>query len=1007
MVKFYLFFRALFVVLLVCGGTMTWAQSRTVTGTVTSGDDNSALPGVSVVEKGTTNGTVTDSNGSYTVKVSDGSTLVFSFVGYASQEVAVAGRTTIDLILQADVTALTEIVVVGYGAVEKKDLTGSIVAVSNKEFNKGVMISPQDLLAGKVAGVQVTSSSGAPGAGSQIRIRGGSSVNASNDPLIIVDGFPLDNNRIDGLSNGLSSINPNDIESMTVLKDASATAIYGSRASNGVIIVTTKKGAAGKPTVTYSGQFGISKPIKTVDVLSGDEYRTLIGELEGSYGINAAAVAKLGTENTDWQEEIFRDAFSMDHNVNLSGTTKDVPYRVSYGYTDQEGILKTTEMQRHSLNLNVSPSFLDDNLKVTLSVKGMYTKHNFGDDGAIGSAVSFDPTQPVMNGNSRYGGYFTWVADQSNINSAPNAIAPRNPVARLELTDNRSNVSRVIGNFEVDYRFSFLPELRAHLVTGIDYTSSEGHNNVSKLAPWTGENGTLTDYTGEYQSKLFDFYLDYTKELGEHKINVTTGYSYQSFERDGSNFSRSVDGDIYYDYDLDSTDVTDVDGDTLARQYIPNPNVLVSFFGRANYSYKDKYLVTATLRADGSSRFSEDNRWGLFPAVSVAWRLNKEDFLTDVSAISDMKLRVGYGVTGQQDVGGTYPYLPVYITSTPTAQYQFGSNYYPTYRPNAYDASFKWEETTTYNVGLDFGFMADRLTGSLDYYSRESKDLINTIPIAAGSNLNNFLLTNVGNLTNKGFEMAVNAKVIKKENLTWDFGVNFSHNTNEITKLTATDDPNYQGNAVGGISGGVGNMVQNDNVGFPRNSFFVFQQVYDANGMPIEGLYVDRTGDGGSVSSNQLNRYHYQSPAPSVMLGFTTRLAYQKFDLFVAGRASFDNYVYNNGNSNTFYAAAFNNNTASFNNLRRSIYDSQFEAAQYWSDFYVENASFFKMDNISLGYTADGMINEKLKARFSFTVQNAFMITNYSGIDPELGNGIDNNLYPRPRVFLLGVSLSY
>ncbi|MDW8331494.1 MAG: TonB-dependent receptor [Cyclobacteriaceae bacterium] len=989
-------------VLLVSLSTGLLAQSRTVSGRVLSSDDGAPVPGVNVLEKGTNNGVVTDSDGRFSIRVGGpNSVLVFSFVGYATQEVAVGNQTTIDVTLQVQVSSLEEVVVIGYGQVEKKDLTGSIVSVNQASFNKGVMASPQDLLVGKVAGVVVTQGSGAPGSGAQIRIRGGSSVNASNDPLIVVDGFPLDNSGVAGMSNSLSTINPNDIETITVLKDASATAIYGARASNGVIIITTKKGAVGKPTLNYNAQVSLSTLARKAEVLTGDEYRDLIQGLVGNYGIDAAAASKLGNENTDWQDEVFRNAVSTDHLLSLSGSTKNIPYRVSYGFTDQQGILKTTSMQRHSFNINVSPTLLNDNLRINAGIKGMHTRHNFGDEGAIGSAVSFDPTQPVRNGNTRWGGYFTWTIDPNDPNSDASAIAPRNPVARLELTDNRSKVFRYIANLEADYRFSFLPELRAHLNMGIDHSKSEGFNNVSPLAPWTSELGSRTDYTGENQSRLLDLYLNYSKILNDHKIDFTAGYSYQSFQRDGSNFSRSFDGSVYYDYEVTQ------DGDTVARKFIPNPNYLISFFGRANYNYKGKYLVTATLRTDGSSRFSEDNRWGLFPAVAVAWRLKSENFLADARSLSDLKLRLGYGVTGQQDVGGAYPYLPVYVLSTPTAQYQFGNTFYQTFRPSAYDASFKWEETITYNAGVDFGLFSDRITASVDYYFRESRDLINTIPIPAGSNFNNFLTTNIGNLENRGVEVTLNAKAVKTNTLTWDIGFNLSHNKNKITKLTATDDPNYQGINIGGISGGVGNTIQNNNVGFPQNSFFVFQQIYDANGRPIEGLYVDRTGNGGNVVSNQLNKYHYKQPAPIVLMGFTSMLTYKNFDFFMAGRVSLGNYVYNNGASNTFYQAAFNNNTVTFNNLRRFIYDSGFASAQYWSDFYVENGSFFKMDNMSLGYTASQLFTQKLKARFSFTVQNAFMITKYSGIDPEIANGIDNNLYPRPRVFLFGVNLTY
>jgi TonB-dependent starch-binding outer membrane protein SusC len=1007
MIKFYLLKRSIFLILLLTS-TLAFAQEVRISGKVTAEDDGVGLPGVSILEKGTSNGTVTDADGNYSISVGSNSTLVFSFVGYASQEVSVSGQTSINVTLQTDVTALNEVVIIGYGQVERKDLTGSVVAIDQKTFNRGVMISPQDMLVGKVAGVQVVPGSGAPGSGATIRIRGGSSVNASNNPLIVVDGFPLDQSdkgTVSGSSNGLAAINPNDIESMTVLKDASATAIYGARASNGVIIVTTKKGAAGKPKLSYTGQYSLSKPIKYAEVFTGDEYREMIASKEGSFGINAAALAKIGTENTDWQKEIFQDAFSHDHNLSVSGTTSDIPYRASYGYTAQEGILKTTEMNRHTLNVNLSPSFLNDNLKVTASLKTSFTKQNFGDEGAIGAAVSFDPTQPVRNGNTRYNGYFTWVANQSDVNSAPNAIAPRNPVARLAYTDNRSEVWRTLGNLQLDYRFSFLPELRANLNIGFDKAKGEGFNNIDKVAPWTSEEGQLLDYTGENTSRLMDLYFNYVKEVGSSKFDITAGHSYQSFRRDRTNFSRNVDEDLFYDYDLDHRDESDADGDTVARADIPDLNYLMSFFGRFNYTLNEKYLLTATLRADASSRF--DKAFGLFPSAAFAWRVSEEGFLEDVNAISDLKLRVGWGVTGQQEVGGTYPYLATYVQSTPTAQYQFGNTFYPTLRPSAYDADFKWEETTTLNFGLDFGFLDGRISGAFDIYQRETKDLINTIPIPAGSNFNNFLLTNVGNVEINGFEITLNTQPIKRDNMNWTLGFNLSRNETKITKLTATDDPNYQGNNVGGISGAVGNTIQNDNVGYPRNSFFVFQQIYDANGMPIEGLYVDRTGEGGSVTSNQLNKYRFHNPAPLVTMGVTSNFNYMNFDLFLAGRLSVDNYVYNNGASNSFYSAAFNANTVSFNNLRTYVNDTQFNTAQFWSDVYVENASFFKMDNISLGYNFNDLFNHKLGARVSFTVQNAFVITDYKGIDPELSNGIDNNLYPRPRVFLLGVNLTY
>ena len=1005
MIKFYLVKRSFLVVLLLCS-LQTWAQTK-VAGRVTSGDDGTALPGVSILERGTSNGTVTDADGNFSISVNDNAVLVFSFVGFASQEVPVVGQAQLNITLEADVTLLNEIVVIGYGEQERKDVTGSVTAITSKDFNKGVMSSPQDLLVGKLAGVQVTSNSGAPGSSSTIRIRGGSSLSASNDPLIVIDNFPVDNTGISGMSNPLASINPNDIESVTVLKDASATAIYGSRASNGVIIITTKKGKAGKPQLSYNGQVSVSTPADYIDVLNGDEFRALASDLneQGAIGLSPAALTRLGSENTDWQKEIYRNALSHDHNVSLAGSAANIPYRASYGYTDQQGILKTTSMQRHTLNLNVNPSFFDDHLKVNANLKTMFSKNNFGNTGAVGSALAFDPTQPVMNGNTRFGGYFTWV-NLSDVlpdgsmdpNGSPNTVGIYNPVALLNLTDNQSDVTRAIGNLQFDYRFPFLEDLRVNVNGGLDLSNGEGHNNAAPQAPWTYRNystgnGELLDYSGENKSELLDVYFNYVKDIGQSKVDFTAGYSWQHFRREGWTFQRNGDASVV----------------RLSReesQYI-NENFLVSFFGRLHYAFKEKYLLTATLRNDGSSRFAEENRWGLFPAVALAWNVMDEPFLEGVEGLSNFKLRLGYGVTGQQDISSNqYPALAIYRQSIGGASYQFGNQFVPTLRPDPYDANIKWEETTTYNVGFDLGLFGDKLSATVDLYQRETKDLINFIPIAAGSNFSNFLLTNVGNLENKGIEITLRASPIVTANTTWNVGFNFTRNINEITKLTKTDDPTYPGVDVGGISGGVGNFIQNHRVGFPANSFYVFEQVYNTQGMPIEGLYVDRTGNGGAVTSSNLNKYHYNNPAPKVLMGLNSSLSYKKFDFSFSGRFSLGNHVYNNGASGTTYSSVYIQ-SGFFNNVRSSINDTKFYNPQYWSDHYVEDASFFKMDNMSAGYNFDQLFAEKLKARLSFTVQNAFMVTNYSGIDPEVSGGIDNNIYPRPRTFLLGVNLTF
>jgi len=987
---------ALFLALISLAYTVK-AQEQIVTGKVTGADDGSPIPGVNISEKGTSKGTVTDFEGNYRLAVPNGATLVFSFVGYASQEIAVGTQSTINVVLQTDVLALQEIVVVGYGQQEKKDVTGSVVSIGPKEFNKGVLTAPQDLLTGRVAGVSVVSNSGAPGAASTIRIRGGSSINANNDPLIVIDGFPVDNNSLNGSSNPLAAINPNDIESFVVLKDASATAIYGSRASNGVIIITTKKGKQEKLTLNYNGNVALNTAIDYVDVLNADEFRSLVTDLSnrGFSGINSTAISRLGNANTDWQKEIYRDAVSHDHNVSAEGRKGDWAYRVSYGYTNQQGILKGTGFERNSLAINVNPSFLEGALNVNASLKGSRTDNEFGNDGAVGAGLAFDPTQPVFNGNTNYGGFFYWP----QANGSPITIATSNPVALIEQTSNNSRVNRLLATLQVDYQLPFLEGLKANLSTGVDLSDSDGKNIAAKNAAWSsGGPGRREIYSAENSSRLLDLYLSYTKLFGSHKLDATAGYSYQHFERDAQSLVSNFDGFKFQTYSVS-------EGDTTALKQPTSINTLLSLFGRINYNFDDRFLVTATLRNDQSSRFSDDNRSGWFPSVAVAWRLSNESFLQSVNQISDLKLRGGYGVTGQQDItSSSYPYLPTYTASTATAQYQFGNSFTTTLRPNGYDQNIRWESTSTFNAGFDLGLLKNRLNFTADYYYRETTDLINNIPVAAGTNLSNFITTNVGSLVNRGIELTLNAKVIDRDDLTWNIGTNFTHNDPEITQLIKVADPNYEGILTGGISGGVGNTIQIQSVGFQPSSFYVFQQVYGENGKPIDGLYVDRNGDG---QVNEKDLYRYQSANAQVLMGINSSLNYKNFDFSFSGRLSINNYVYNNVSSNrSFYNTIYNSN-GFFSNVTSSIRDTEFTNAQYRSDYYVENASFFKMDFISAGYSFNKLFSDKLKGRIGFTVRNAFFITDYTGLDPEVNNGIDNNIYPRPRTYMLNLSLTY
>lgn len=1006
------------VVLWLLGITLTFAQTE-LTGKVVDEDTGEGLPGVSILVQGQSKGTVTNADGQYSISVDENTILVFSFVGYTSQEIPVGSRATLDVSMAPNIATLSEIVVIGYGEIDKKDVTGAISTLGTKDFNAGVMTSPQELLMGRVAGVQVTTNDGSPGAGSTIRIRGGSSLGgATNDPLIVIDGFPVDDGNIAGLGNPLSTINPNDIESFTILKDASATAIYGSRASNGVIIITTKKGVSDKLKITYDGQLSISKPIKYVDVLNGNEYRNLIQELadEGTSGVYDMMQDRLGTANTDWQREIFRTAISHNHNVGVSGTINEVlPYRATYGYTDQQGILKSTDTKRHTFSLNLSPSLLDDHLKVNINAKAAFAKTNFGNTGAIGNAISFDPTQPIRNGNTRYKGYFQWTQTGD-----PEGVATTftdNPVAAINLRDNQADVKRLTGNIQLDYKLPFFPDLRANVNLGLDKSETVGHDDMLPGSTFTlrdygSENGRYIDYTNTTDSELLETYLNYKKDLGAHDFDATVGYSYQRWRRGSTNFDRSRDGSLVL---FDNRHFTREDGEEVSTDNA-NENLLVSVYGRLIYSYNDKYVLTATLRQDGSSRFIGDNKFGLFPSLAFAWNINEEPFLKSVDAISDLKLRLGYGVTGQQGLTNGdlaslyYPALAQYTLGQGFSDIAIGpgGTYVQIARPEPYDANLKWEETTTYNIGADFGLWKDKLTGSLDFYTRKTTDMLNLVPVADGSNFGNFVVSNVGDMEIKGYEFTLTGRPVTTEDFSWTVSTNFMYNERKITRLSKTDDPSDPGVVTGSeLAGGLGRRVQIHTVGHEPNAFYVFQQVYDTDGNPLEGVFVDRSGEGGVITSNEFNKYHKHSPNPDYLIGINSRFNYKDIDFSFSGRLSLGNYVYNNGASASLAELNAADNLFN-NNIRRSALEIGFRTGgdTQYSDLYVQDASFFKMDNISAGYTFREVV-KGLQARVGFTVQNAFMITDYDGLDPEVNGGIDNNLYPRPRTFLFSLNLSF
>lgn len=978
-------FRKLFLMfVMVFSFTMIQAQQKVVTGTVTDANDGLGIPGVSVVVKGTTIGTSTDFDGRYSIKVDANSTIVYSFVGYRPQEILVGDQTQINVILGVETENLSEVMVIGYGQVKKEDATGAVAAIDADDFNKGSSASPQDLIVGKIAGVQLTSNGGAPGSGATIRIRGGSSLIANNDPLIIVDGVPLASGGVSGMRNPLNLINPQDIETFTVLKDASSTAIYGSRAANGVILITTKKGKAGAPIrFNYDMKTSVNTIAKKHDIFSASEFRELV---KTKFGENSTEAKALGSNSTNWQDEIYKTSITHDHLISAGGSFKNLPFRASLGYTDAEGLLRSDKFKRYTSSLNVNPSFFGGSLKVNANLKGIYLKNDFANNGAIGSANSFDPTQPIYNKSGLFGGYFTHL----NASNEPETLATKNPLALLALDSNKSDVKRAIGDISFDYTLPFLPDMRVNVKMAMDYSKTNGKVYVPEYAPFAYDSqnggGNHGKYTQKKYTQLFESYINYNKSFNEkHKINAMVGYSWQKFyNKDFSSYNNI----------RNSKEPSPVED--------KNEHFLVSLFSRINYSFLDKYVLTLSIRDDGSSRFGKGQKHGYFPAAAFAWKLKQESFLENIEAISQLKLRLGYGVTGQQDIGSNFPYLPVYEISDNKSQYQLGDKFYRTLRPSAYDEKIKWEETTTYNIALDYGLFNNRVNGSIDFYKKDTKDLLNTVPIPLGTNNSDKLTTNVGSLTNKGIEFNINILPIATPDFTWEFGFNLTYNKNEITKLTLNEDKDYPGITTGGISGGTGQTIQIHSVGHAINSFYVYEQVYDSKGKPIEGVYVDRNKDG---IVNEKDKYRYKNAAADVFMGFNTKVNYKNWDFSLSARANLNNYVYDNIASNSVYGQIYSNGV--LNNKSKRIHEAGFNTVQYHSDFYVHNASFLKLDNVTLGYTFNKIVKDKLNVRVFSTVQNVFTITDYDGIDPEVNGGIDNNAYIRPRTFILGLNVNF
>lgn len=969
-----------------------YAQSGSITGQVLD-EKGQPLPGASVNIKSINRGTATDEKGSFRLNaVPNGNYIISaSFIGYQvlQMPVTVSGEKRVLLKLVPNAQNLTEVVVIGYGTQQRKELTGSISTVSSKDFQKGTITTPDQLIVGKVAGVQVTTNGGAPGSGSTIRIRGGASLNASNDPLIVVDGVPISNSAISGVSNPLALINPNDIESFTVLKDANATAIYGSRASNGVLLITTKKGATGKPVINFSTQNSLATVAKKVDVLSADEMRAYVNE-HGS----AAQINMLGSANTDWQDEIYRTAVTTDNNLSIAGAVKKVPYRVSVGYLDQDGTLMRDNMKRTSGAVTVNPKFFDNHLKVNLNLKGTLTKTQFGNQDAINGAIQFDPTQSVHADNI-FGNYYEWTQG-SGSSLKPNPNAPRNPVAQIELKDDHGQANRSFGNLQFDYSFHFLPDLHANLNLGYDVATGKGATYIPSFAAMNyATNGYYHEYKQNISNKVAEFYLSYVKDIASLKsnVNVTAGYGYYANKTKTFN---------YASYEADSTTVTS----TPKFAYDIPENRLLSYYGRLIYTFNNKYILSGTVRTDGSSRFSPDTRWGVFPSGAFTWRINEENFMKAFTSLSDLKLRLSYGVTGQQEGIANYSYMANYKVSSNESMYQLGDTFYYMNAPVAYDANIKWETTDTYNAGLDYGFFNGRINGSIDVYKKKTKDLLSTIPIPIGSNFSNTLLTNVGNMEATGVEFSINGKPIARSNYSWDIGFNFTYNKTKVTNLTATYDPDYMVAATG-ITGSTGNYITYHTLNRSPYSFYVYKQIYDAQGKPLQGVYADLNGDG-SVTAD--DRYFYKSPAPKFTMGFSTSFNYKKWTFNTVLRANLENYLYNNVASNFSSSSNLLNSGAGIlNNSVRDFLNTGFTNPQYQSDYYIQNASFLKMDNIGLSYNAGNLLNNHTKGNLviSANVQNVFVITNYKGIDPEDYDGVDYKLYPRPRTFVLGLNLGF
>lgn len=976
----------LLVALFVIGCLQLMAQTRTIKGEVTDAQNGEALIGATVMVEGEKGGTVTDFDGNFSLQVSSSAKKIkVSYIGYIDKVLSVSDNMKVKL--ESDSKALADVVVIGYGTARKSDLTGSVATVKSKDFNKGLVSSPEQLINGKVSGVQIMSNSGSASAGSTIRVRGGASLNASNDPLIVLDGVPLEQGGISGnSSNFLSMINPSDIESMTVLKDASSTAIYGSRASNGVIIITTKKGQQGAVKVNFNTTNSLQTRAQMVDMLSRDEFVNVINQ----FG-DANQKSLLGTANTDWNDEVYRTAFGTDNNLSVSGSIdKWLPFRVSVGYYNQNGLVRKDNVERWTGNVVLTPSFFQDHLKLTINAKGTLNNNSFNNGGAVWAAATFNPTIPVYSGNDKYGGY----NEALDADGYPVNAGVRNPRGLVDLYDSKSKVSRFIGSMDVDYKVHFLPDLKLHATVGADYAKGDGTIYVPAYAAQSynkDESLGGSDYKygpQKNENRLLTLYANYAKYFEDIKSNVdlTAGYDYQYWKSTTP---------LYYTKSAAGTNLSTV----KASDY---RHVMLSYYGRINYSFDGKYLLTATVRRDASSRFSKDTRWGTFPSVALGWTLTEEPWLKNQKVLSNLKLRASYGVTGQQEGIGNYNYLPVYTYSVTGAEAFINGQYINTYRPEAYVSDLKWETTTSWNFGLDFGFLDGRIGGAIDFYTRKTKDLLASVPTAAGTNFSKTILTNVGNVDSKGIEVSLNATPIQTKDWEWNLSYNFTWQNMKVKNLSLIKGGSQTNVKVGPSIDAYQFQVLSE--GYEPYMFYVYHQLYDSKtGKPIEGAYADLNNDG-EINESDLYRYH--SPAPKYIMGLSTSLRYKQLTLGMSFRANIDNYVYNGMGMSTGAFETVSYNNSQLNNLNTSFLKTGFKTRQYLSDYYVENASFLKLDNLSLSYNV-GKINKWASLTVSAMVQNVFTITGYSGTDPEVPNGMDNSFYPRPRTYSVSLGLQF